>query len=133
MSPVNQNPNLLEDALKQALRREEAPENFAAKVLTKAAQNSMKREAQKQSWLRFFSQSPVRWAAFAAITICSIAEGVHYRNQRERAQGEAAKQQLMLALRIAGSKIQLAKSKVNEINTSPSQPQQRNRTPRSRS
>jgi hypothetical protein len=36
--------------------------------------------------------------------------------RRERAQGEAAKQRLMLALRIAGSKLQLAKSRVNEIN-----------------
>jgi hypothetical protein len=44
---------------------------------------------------------------------------VHYRNQRrEHARGEAAKQQLMLALRIAGSKLQLARSKVNQINQS---------------
>jgi hypothetical protein len=43
--------------------------------------------------------------------------GVHLHSvRRERAQGEAAKQRLMLALRIAGSKLQLAKSRVNEIN-----------------
>jgi hypothetical protein len=35
--------------------------------------------------------------------------------RREHAQGEAAKQQLMLALHIAGSKLQLAKARVNEI------------------
>ena len=46
--------------------------------------------------------------------------GVHiYNVHRERAQGEAAKKQLMLALRVAGSKLQLAKSKVNEMNTNP--------------
>jgi hypothetical protein len=39
----------------------------------------------------------------------------------------------MLALRIAGTKLQLAKSKVNEINTSRPQSQPENRTPRSRS
>ena len=53
--------------------------------------------------------------------------------QRQRAEGEAAKQQLMLALRIAGSKLQLAKEKVNEINTSRPEPQPQNRSPRSRS
>jgi hypothetical protein len=39
----------------------------------------------------------------------------------------------MLALRIAGSKLQLAKEKVNEINTSRPEPQPQNRSPRSRS
>ena len=43
--------------------------------------------------------------------------GVHiYIVRREHAQGEAAKQRLMLALRVAGSKLQLAKAKVNEMN-----------------
>ena len=134
MTSMNPNPNRLEDVLKQALRREEAPDNFAARVLTQAAQNSRARETRRESWLGVFSQPLVRWAAFAAVSICLIAEGVHYRNQQlERAQGEAAKQQLMLALRIAGSKLHLAKEKVNEINTSRPESQPESRTPRSQS
>ena len=39
-----------------------------------------------------------------------------YNVHREQAKGEAAKQRLMLALRVAGSKLQLAKAKVNEMN-----------------
>ena len=44
-----------------------------------------------------------------------LLAGLEMRRQREfRARGEAAKQQLMLAVRIAGSKLQLAQAKVHE-------------------
>jgi hypothetical protein len=135
MTEINKNPNLLEDALRNALRREDAPEGFALKVLARAQhQNSAAQEAQRASWLSIFSQPLLRWSAVAAVTICLVVGGIYYRNlQRQRAEGEAAKQQLMLALRIAGSKLQLAKEKVNEINTSRPEPQPQNRSPRSRS
>jgi hypothetical protein len=135
MKETNNNPNLLEDALRNALRREDAPEGFALKVLAGAQrQNSAAQEAQRASWLSTFSQPLLRWAAVAALTFCLVIGGMCYRTlQRQRAEGEAAKQQLMLALRIAGSKLQLAKEKVNEINTSRPEPQPQNRSPRSRS
>jgi hypothetical protein len=135
MTETNKDPNLLEDALGNALRREDAPEGFALKVLARAEQqNSAAHDAERTSWLSIFSQPLSRWAAVAAVSICLVIGGVHYRNlQRQRAQGEAAKQQLMLALRIAGSKLQLAKEKVNEINTSRPESQPQNRSPRSRS
>lgn len=135
MTETNKNPNLLEDALRAALRREDAPEGFALKVLARVQQqNSAAQEAKRTSWLSIFSQPLLRWAAVAAVTICLVAGGIYYRNlQRQRAEGEAAKQQLMLALRIAGSKLQLAKEKVNKINTSRPEPQPQNRSPRSRS
>ncbi len=134
MTPKNENPNLLDDALRDAFRREDAPEGFATNVLARAAEAAAAREVQKEPWLRILAQPLLRWAAVAAVSICLILGGLHYRNlQRERAaQGEAAKQQLMLALRIAGSKLQLAKSKVNEINTSKPETQPE-RTSRSRS
>jgi len=135
MTEINKNPNLLEDALLNALRREDAPEGFVLKVLARAEQqNSAANDAQRTSWLSIFSQPLLRWSAVAAVTICLVIGGIYYRNlQRQRAEGEAAKQQLMLALRIAGSKLQLAKEKVNEINTSRPEPQPQNRSPRSRS
>ena len=135
MTETNKKPNLLEDALRNALRREDAPEGFALKVLTRAQhQNSAAQEAQRASWLSIFSQTLLRWAAVAAVTICLVVGGIYHRNlQRQRAEGEAAKKQLMLALRIAGSKLQLAKEKVNEINTTRPEPQPQNRSPRSRS
>ena len=133
MTEINKNPNLLEDALRNALRREDAPEGFALKVLARVVQqNSAALEAPRTSWLNILSQPALRWAAVAAITICLVVGGTYYRNlQRQRAEGKAAKQQLMLALRIAGSKLQLAKEKGNEINTSRPEPQPQNRSPRS--
>jgi hypothetical protein len=135
MKETNKNPSLLEDALRNALRREDAPEGFVLKVLARAEQpNSAANDAQRTSWLSIFSQPLLRWSAVAAVTICLVIGGIYYRSlQRQRAEGEAAKQQLMLALRIAGSKLQLAKEKVNEINTSRPEPQPQNRSPRSRS
>jgi hypothetical protein len=135
MTETNKSPNLLDDALRNALRREEAPEGFALKVLARAErQNSAAQEAQRTSWLSMFSHPLLRWAALATLSICLIIGGAHYRNlQRQRAEGEAAKQQLMLALRIAGSKLQLAKEKVNGINSSRPEPQLQSRSPRSRS
>jgi hypothetical protein len=113
----NENGKRIEGALKNALRRGDVPEGFADRLLARVANQSSARPAsQRESWLKFFSQPVVRWAAAAALATAMIL-GVHLNNvRRERAEGEAAKQRLMLALRIAGSKLQLAKSRVSEIN-----------------
>jgi hypothetical protein len=123
MNSMKKNPNL-EDALKNALRREDAPDSFVAHVLASVAQKKTVAHTENRNWFSLFSQPLVRWVAFAAVSIGLVIGGVHYRNvQRERAEGEAAKQQLMLALRIAGSKLQLAKEKVKEINQPQTHPQ----------
>ena len=110
--------NYSDKELKGALRRRGPPGGFTERVLARiAAEDAAQSVPQRESWLRFFTQSLVRWAAAAALAGALIAGGIQYRRvQRERAEGEAAKRQLMLALRIAGRKLQLAKAKVNEIN-----------------
>jgi hypothetical protein len=134
MTELNKDPNLLEDALCNALRRKDAPEGFTASVLARVAQQySTVREVKRTSWPSIVSEPLVRWAAFATVSICLVIGGLHYRNVKREREGEAAKHQLMLALRIAGSKLQLAKEKVNEINTSRPEPHPQNRSPRSRS
>lgn len=107
-----------DDDLKRALRRHEAPEGFTERVLVRVAnQQAARSTSRHESWLNIFTRPALRWATAAVACAALIAGGIHYRNlQRERAQGEAAKQQLMLALRIAGTKLQLAKAKVNDIN-----------------
>lgn len=125
MTRMNKSPNL-EDALRDALRREDAPDSFAASVLARVAQQKAVVRVRNRNWFRLFSQPFIRWAAFATASICLLVGSLYYRNlQRERTQGEAAKQQLMLALRIAGSKLQLAKEKVHEINQPQTHPQPR--------
>jgi len=121
---VDNDTNRAEDTLKRALRRQQAPDGFADRVLARAArQNSAEsRRGHRDSWWGVFAQPVVRWATVAALAAALVTGGLHYRQvqydkaERERAQGEAAKQRLVLALRIASSKLQLARSKVNGIN-----------------
>jgi len=113
---MNNDMNRTEDALKNALRRQQAPDGFADRVAARLAEQSSAPITFRDSWLRIFARPLVRWAAASAVSLALVVGGIHYRNlQRERAQGEAAKQRLILALRIAGSKLQLAKSKVQHI------------------
>jgi hypothetical protein len=112
---TDMNKDSMDDALKSALHRQEAPDGFADRVMTRIAMRNQP-PVSRDSWLSFFAQPIVRWAALAAFA-AAIILGVHfYQVQRERAEGEAAKHRLMLALRVAGSKLQLAKAKVNEMN-----------------
>jgi hypothetical protein len=117
MNDMDKEKTGLDDALKNALRRQEAPDGFAERVLARiATQGSGQNTVRRDSWLSFFAQPIVRWAAVAALAAAMIL-GVHvYNVRRKQAEGEAAKQRLMLALRVAGSKLQLAKAKVNEMN-----------------
>jgi len=117
-------------ALKHALQRQAAPDGFTERVMLKLEKQRLEAlslakssPVPRDSLMAFFTRPLARWAAAAALAaamIAGIAGGIHVQNvRRERAQGEAAKQRLMLALRIAGSKLQLARSKVNQIGASP--------------
>ena len=118
---TDKNTNQIEHELKAALSRKEAPPNFAEQVLARVAEQRSARQLARDPWWSIFTQPILRWAAITATAASLVIGGIHYRNvQRERAKGEAAKQQLMLALRIAGNKLQLAKARVNEINATQS-------------
>jgi hypothetical protein len=126
MTDLNKNTKGLEDALKRALVPQDAPDGFADRVLARVAVKNSSQPATSNSWLRLFSQPTMRWTALAAFATAMILgvhifnahlENVHRENaHREQVQGEAAKQRLMLALRVAGSKLHLAKAKVNDLN-----------------
>jgi hypothetical protein len=124
MNDTKKDTSGLDKALRHALGRQEAPDGFTQRVMARvAAQNSAQRPV-RDSWLSLFTQPIMRWAALAAVAAAMIL-GVHlYNLHRERAEGEAAKQRLMLALRVAGSKLQLAKAKVNEMNVNPNKTRQ---------
>ena len=114
-----------EDELKNALRRQKPPQGFADRVLAGAAEKGSRQveRAWPDSWLNIFAQPWVRanllrWATVPVLALAMVVGAVHYRSvQRERTQGEAAKQRLLLALRIAGRKLQLAKTRVDQINS----------------
>ncbi|MCW5981337.1 MAG: hypothetical protein KIT09_24850 [Bryobacteraceae bacterium] len=98
-----------ESHLKAALRRREPSPGFAERVLARAA-----RQRPKRRWdaLRaVFSVPAYRLACAAALLLLLIAVpyGIHLR--QERIKGERAKQEAVLALRIAGGQLDEALQK----------------------
>lgn len=107
--------NHIDEQLKRALRRREPPEGFADRVLARVqAQTS---PTQASLWTVWRMPS-LRWAAVAALVAVGVT-GVGYQlhERQEKAEAMAAKQQVMLALRITGSKLRVAKQKVKAMET----------------
>lgn len=107
-----------EEELRNALRREAAPEGFAERVLART-----KREEQPgaKAWRQFwaFASAPVfRWALAAAAVCVMIAAGLvhHQRRDRLRREGELARVQVRQALHIASVKLNVTRKRVQEIN-----------------
>jgi len=90
----------LDDELKVALGRVDPPPGFAGRVLARAES----RRSGRQWWI----------AAIAAGLL--LAGGLEFeRERRIRAQGEAAKQQVIMALQITSNKLQFIKEKIHAI------------------
>ncbi len=101
--------NNLDDELRDALRRVQPPSGFAARVIARAHE-------QAPAHQRLWSAPVLRWAVAATVLIAVGLGGFEYRrDRRERAQGEAARQQAIIALRIAGTKLKLAQAKVQRL------------------
>ena len=106
-------PDSFDRELKNALRREEPSGDFTARVLARVA-----REGERRPWWSTWIAGPrLRWATAMLLCFAVLAGFLMQRERaRERAEGEAARQQVMLALHIAGSKVKLAQAKVQQIN-----------------
>jgi len=87
-----------EQDLRSALRREEPPAGFTERVLARAG---VKAAPRRTAWMA---------AAIAACLLLSIG-GFEYRQY----QGRKAKNELLLALEIAGSKLNLAEQKISDL------------------
>jgi len=77
----------LDDELKRAFERQEPPPDFAARTIARARRGS--------------GLALPRWAVAAAAALVIAGAGYGYR----RRQGEEAKQQVLLAFRIAATKV----------------------------
>jgi negative regulator of sigma E activity len=126
----------LERELATALRRHEPPDDFAARVMARIAEESpaVPVEARSETitwWQRFtaFWQMPSSlqwgpWATAGALACLLVMFGTYrYREHQrleaeriafEQAEGERAKEQVILALQIASAKLNVAQRKVRE-------------------
>jgi phosphopantetheinyl transferase (holo-ACP synthase) len=103
--------NELDDELRRVLRREDPPPGFAERVMRRVETR------QPEQRMDVARPSVMRWAA-AAMLVAALGGGLQYRavqQQRERIRGEAAKEQVMKALRITADKLQVVQSAVKEI------------------
>src|ERR1700691_576543 len=94
----------LEQELKSALRRQDPSPDFAERVLARVAAAPLRTAPR-------VSQVWVRWLAAIAAALLLAAGGLEYRHYR----GERAKAQGLLAVRIAGSKLNKAQRKVHML------------------
>ena len=104
--------NQFEDQLKQVLARKVPSTDFADKVFSK-----IHRQQHPSGWVAM-KWVTMKWAPVfrmaAGLAACLAAVGVYetYRYQ----QGQFAKQQVMLALRITADKTQIAQQKLDQLN-----------------
>jgi hypothetical protein len=96
----------LEDELRLALRRKEPSPEFTERVLARVAGVPARRAP--RPWMRWVA------AMAASILLAGLlaAGGMGYQQYR----GERAKSQVLLALRIAGGKLNKAQKKVQMLN-----------------
>jgi hypothetical protein len=106
----------LEQELRSALKREDPPANFAENVLARIAREAEPRTGWRQALAAIWSAPRLRWATAGVLACLLLGAGIvyHQRVEREKAQGEAAKAQLIQALRIASSKLNGTWRKVQE-------------------
>jgi hypothetical protein len=89
----------LENELQAALRRKEPPPGFADRVLARVPSAPVGRP--RRTW--------VRWFAAMAASLLLAGGGLEYRHYQR---GERAKAEVLLAVRIAASKLNQAQKKV---------------------
>lgn len=109
-----------DDALRDALRREDPGPEFTARVVAQAGAARTARAPRVSIWRSlWFRPARLRWALAGGLaSLLVVAGGIQYRReQQSRTQGLAAKQQLVLALRVAGTKLHAAREKVQELST----------------
>ncbi|MGZ5492231.1 MAG: hypothetical protein ACXW3E_01315 [Thermoanaerobaculia bacterium] len=95
----------LEKNLKSALGRKTPPPDFTARVMSAIAAGEAKPPVVRSRWLR----------AAAAVILTAIAGGWTAHQVAERRAGQRARDEVMVALHIAGAKVRYAQQQVHDI------------------
>jgi hypothetical protein len=101
-----------EEQLKEALARREPPEGFTNRVLERTIQRTQER-ALARSW-RFREAWAWRLAP-VLLALLLVTGGAIYHERQQMVRGEAAKEKLLTAVRIAGSKLHETRQHLIEI------------------
>jgi negative regulator of sigma E activity len=107
-------PNQLTAELRNALRREEPPLGFEARLMARLSTQS-KKETGLARWFKLplFGFAMPTSLALTAVLCLMVVAGVQYQHERqERIEGEAAKEKLMQALRVTGAQLQAVRGRV---------------------
>ncbi len=101
----------LENDLKRALRRESPPPGLASRVMANidgaaGSQAAGGLRAHRSTWWR---------AAAASVVLAAVLGGYTVHHVAEQRRGERAKQELLLAMKIAGEKVRYAQQEVRGI------------------
>lgn len=116
----------LEDKLRRALRRREPPPGFTGRVLARVRQEAdartpvstqlrarPARQARWGAWTWFGPRLRLAFSAAAAVLLLAVSLSVWQRRREEqRREGEAARAQVMEALRITSAKLNRVRAKV---------------------
>jgi len=89
--------------LRESLRRREPPAGFAEKVLARTREVRAHRTI---SW---------RWLGAAASVVLMIGATLFIQEKQRQAEGEKAKEQLMVAFRITGAKVRDIQARFDAI------------------
>ena len=96
-----------EQELTDSLRREPAPDWLADAVMARV--NAEKQRQRKPEW---FGWARLRWLA-ASMVLVAVVGGVRFEQQRqEQIRGEEAKQELMAAFQVTGTKLRQVEERV---------------------
>lgn len=116
----------LETQLKRALRPEQPSPDFTDRVMARIAEENRAQAPAapaRDLWTRlreFFQPSQMKWGMVAAMACLLLfaSLGVHRYREHQRAleiaEGEKAREQVLLALRIASSKLNVAQKKIQD-------------------
>lgn len=105
--------NPLEDALRDALRRENPPADFAERVVACVRQPVPEGPAWFWQRLRLVFRAPMLRLATVGAACLLLVVGVQHQ-RRERAKAEAARRQVMVALRVTSEALQSVRKQVSE-------------------
>lgn len=100
-----------EDELRNALRREDPPEGFAARVLARSGEEPA---TARGAW---FAMPWLRLALAASVCFVAVIGARFDNERRQRIHGEEAKEQVLVALRVTGGKLHAVNAKVRGLSS----------------